>query len=268
MADEYRLQLRKCLRAARHREQGNKIDLEKAADEVQKIYKITQQKKQQLMDFLQKSVEKTKIKEWKKPVEPEYPKIVHKNTAHEEMRQHAEELPTTPIGKYMELDIIKRVHSTKMQQAYPETFAKVMAEIREEFFQITHGIGVNSRVRPVDGTNPHIRLLPYKYLGKSIYYADYLRNKDELKSKLFSTYPLMRKILKKCVTELPEILVDFTKYRDTSYEHTKLMDILTDEIVKGGVFIKEFYDKIMELAESDKTKLPKGGKLHYWRTGK
>lgn len=171
------------------------------------------------------------------------------------------------MGKYMELDIINRIHAPIQQQAYPETFAQVMAEIHSEFYEITHNIGVNSRVLPLDGHDPHIILPPYKFLGKSVYFEDYLKHREELKLKLFTPYPFMRKILKMCITELPDILVDFSKYREIAYDKNKLSDILSDEIAKGSVFINNFYERVLKLSNKDSTKLPKGGKVHYWRTG-
>lgn len=184
------------------------------------------------------------------------------------MRDFADCLPTTSISKYTELDILKMVQIQKIQDRYPETKAKVMQEIRELFWQTTHEAGIICKIRPPDGSDQHVILAPYKYKGRTDNYDNYLKTRTQIRRILFTCYPLNAKILKLCVMELPDILIDFSKYRDVPRDHQKISDILEDEISKASDRIKAFYDKVITIGQSDKTKFTKHSrKVKYWRTG-
>lgn len=143
MADKMRVDLKKCL--ARAKKNGTfyeNIDFTNASEDLRKEFNITEKKRQQLVDFLKMSIENTKIKEFKHKVDPEYPKIVKKNTSHQVLREHAENLPTTKMTKYMRLAILKSISAPKLEQAWQDVLNDVMDDVKKEYLEVTHEVFV------------------------------------------------------------------------------------------------------------------------------
>lgn len=105
-------------------------------------------------------------------------------------------------------------------------------------------------------------------MGKTPQYDKYLNSRRLLGKRLFIPYPLMRKISCQCVMVLPDILVDLRKYREQPFEMPLLIELINDGIINGTLFIQQFYEKIIKLAQTDTTEFrSKISKLHYWCTG-
>ncbi|XP_022919154.2 dynein axonemal heavy chain 7 [Onthophagus taurus] len=261
--------LRKCLsRAKKDGSFHSNLDFTQASEEVKQEYNITEQKRQQLVNFLHKSIENTKIKEFKTKVKPEYPKIIRKNRSHKKMRKFAQELPTSRMTKYLHAAIMTAVGVPNLAKAWPEMLKQVMDEVEIEFFNITHEVGVNCKVRPVDGSDPHIHLAPNKFFGRTARYDVYLLHRSRLEKKLFISYPLMRRILNQCVIVMPDILINFTKFRDHAYEMPDLIQLIEEEIKVGTKLFHTFHTRVLSISASDNTKFTDSrSRLHYWRTG-
>lgn len=142
MADKLREDLHRCLLRARRNRKNFVVDLNETSMEIMKEFDITNKKRMKLMEFLQKSVEATKNKEFLKHVEPEYPRIVRKNTAHQDMLNFAGGLPTVAMTKYTERDILRRINAKRMENNFPEVLASVMKDVKEEFLEVTHEVSL------------------------------------------------------------------------------------------------------------------------------
>ena len=295
MGDNFKKSVRKHIRSIRNASYRKSTDFANVNEEVLTEFDISERKRQELMSLLKKHIEDVKVKEFRRPVELEYPKIVRKNRSHEQMLEHAQKLPTAKMTKCMKLAILKAIGAPKLEHAWQDVKSSVMGEVEDQFLKVVHQVsaiskpswfdfvfatlfcsaksllqvGVNSRVKPLDGTDSHVRLPPYKRMGRSPNYGNYLKTRSDIKKKLFISYPLMRKILDRCITNLPEVLVDFSKYRNVAYEINELSDTVSKEITNQRKFIITFHNKIVRLTEKNEQNNFKGvsSKYHYWRTG-
>lgn len=96
----------------------------------------------------------------------------------------------------------------RLEEKYPEIIASIMRETKEHYQAITHSAGVNLKVLFTieDQETRRSHVLPYKYLGRTANYENYLLRKSELKSKFLLHHSLVRRILNECVTGLPDTL--------------------------------------------------------------
>lgn len=141
MADKMKVDLKKCLaRAKRDGTFYENVDFTSASEGLRREFNITEKKRLQLVNFLKQSIERTKVKEFKKRIDPEYPRIVRKNTSHQVLREHAENLPTTKMTKYMRLAILKSIHAPKLEQAWPNVLNDVLEEVKAEYLEVTHEV--------------------------------------------------------------------------------------------------------------------------------
>lgn len=265
--DKYKRNLTLCLDRRKPGARLN-LNLDGVSKEVMKDFNLTEKKRRQLLGFLEKSVEETKKREYRRyKIEPEYPKIVRKNYSHQEMLKHAQELPTVGMTKYTEREILKKINARKMETNFPEVIQTVMKEVKAEYVEITHGEGVNYRVRPLTGEDLHPIVTGYKLLGKTSNYNEYKRVKDLLNTSLFVTYPLYRRIFRCCVMELPENMVDFLRFKQHSINFDQLLTLINEQIHQGASAIQHFYTKILKLCDLDKTHVAKKLRKRYWFTG-
>lgn len=121
-------------------------------------------------------------------------------------------------------------------------------------------------MRPLTGEDPHPKVPPYRLLGKTTNYVDYLRTRDLLQLSLFNVYPLHRRVFKLCITELPERIYDFSKIKSNFVTIEHMIIILNEQIHQNQSLMQHFYAKILRMAETDKTVIPKGYKKKYWET--
>ncbi|KAF5272111.1 hypothetical protein FQA39_LY01194 [Lamprigera yunnana] len=213
-----------------------------------------------------KSVEQTKLKS--KKVEPEYPKVPKKHYPHPEMFELASSLPTVPNTKYLDRDIWKRLACKGIEKVYQSCFWKLTKEVRQEFVTATHAIGVICVVAPPDESREgHIPELPYKYLGKTSNYKNYLKIIKRFESRLLITLPLLRRILYFCVEDLPKCSFSLNSFRDRTYDISELYTIFDEEIKKKKDAIQQWYQKIVEYVRKDKGKFPKQLSFNVYRAG-
>lgn len=141
MTEKLKVDLKKCLaRAKRDGTFYENIDFTSASEDLRREFNITEKKRRQLVNFLKQSIENTKFKEFKKKVEPEYARIARKNISHQVLREHAENLPTTKMTKYMRLAILKSIAAPKLEQAWPDVLNDVLSEVKEEYLEVTHKV--------------------------------------------------------------------------------------------------------------------------------
>lgn len=265
-ASKYKKELDVCLdRSQKKRQSSIRLDLESVSKEVMKEFKTSEKKRKQLLHFLEKSVESTKKREFRVYVEPEYPRIVRKNTAHFDLLESAQNLPTVAMTKHMERDIIKRLNAKRLEIAFPETFQNVLKEVKDNYRDVTHQEGVNYRVRPLSGDDPHPKITSLKLLGKTQNYIEYLRTRDLLSVCLFNVYPLHRKVFRYCINEVPERLLEYAKVKHSS-TFEQFLTALHEQLHQSHSLIQHFYVKIVKLCEHDRTQIPKGYKKKYWST--
>lgn len=81
-----------------------------------------------------------------------------------------------------------------------------MTEAREHFKVVTHIAGVNLKVHPTLSEEERYHILPYKYLGRTERYQNYLEAKNDFNNKFMLHHKLVRRILNECVVGLPNIL--------------------------------------------------------------
>lgn len=218
-----------------------------ATPETLRSLNIAQKKQNQVKQFLRSLVTKTKEQQFQHYIEEEYPKASD-NTYHEKLRAFADQLYTTPMSHYYEREIMKKIRGGHLEQKYRFIVDDIMKEVKEEYVKITHEVAVNSKIKPQDGSDGHITLTPYKYPGRTQRRQAFLWHKNELKRKLYLMYPLVRKILDHCVTDIPHIWLDFKKFRTVDpVFFSDLSKSFQEELSYLLYSIRKFYKLIVQM---------------------
>ncbi|KAK5645095.1 hypothetical protein RI129_006395 [Pyrocoelia pectoralis] len=196
----------------------------------------------------EKEAERTKLES--EEVRTEYPTISKKITPHETMYNLALSLPTTPNTKYLDRAIWKKLSCKGLEKVHQACFWKLVEEVRAEFVNSTHHIGVVCVVKPPnDSIEGHRNISPYKCGGRTTSYNNFLKTVDKLNTRLLITCPLMRNILKMCVQDLPQCLLTLSVFRDRSYDITELYPIFDEEIKKAGEVIRMWYKHVVNYVQ-------------------
>lgn len=227
------------------------VDIERllsvATPDMLRKLNISERKRDQVKQFLKSLVTKTKEQQFQHYVQEEYPKASD-NTYHEKLRAFADQLFTTPMSHYYEREILKKIRGGHLEQKYRFIVDDIMKEVKEEYIKITHEVAVNSKVKPVDGRDGHIALTPYKYPGRTQRRQAFLWHKTELNRKLYLMYPLVRKILDHCITDIPHIWLDFKKFRTVHpVFFSDLSKSFQEELSYLLYSIRKFYKTITQM---------------------
>lgn len=111
------------------------------------------------------------------------------------------------------------------------------------------------KTKPTQSPSLRFRVQPYKYLGKTDNYAGFLKTRRELDKKYMLHQPLVQKIIKGCVTTLPEKLFDIGVLRNKPYELKELEQTFSHLLEDAKALLYKFYCRIAEMVEFDDTKL-------------
>lgn len=213
---------------------------------------ITKTKQKEFWKFREKYLIKTKTKLDQEEVEPLLTPVLLENKAHSNLRQCAEKLLTVRMSKYYRPIILKHVQVPELEVKYPDVLEEILDEAEEEYYRVTHEVGVNSKIKPEDGSEGHITLAPYKLPGRTDRYMYYIMNKRNVQNSLYITHPLTREILQICVENVPDSLINFKQFRTafaTTIDHLK--ELFNDEQIQCRYFVRMFYKSVITLVQNE-----------------
>lgn len=183
---------------------------------------------------------------------PLLPPIVLESKAHERLRLYAHDLHTVRMSKYYVPCILERVQAKKLEEKFPDVVTIILEEAKQEYYDVTHEVAVNAKIKPDDGSEGHITLNPYKMPGKTGRYIFFSIHKKEIRNRLYITQPLMRNILNLCVTSMPHSLIDFKDFRTAEATTVKcIKEVFEDELIQCRHFIRTFYKAVTTLVHSE-----------------
>lgn len=125
---------------------------------------------------------------------------------------------------------------------------------------------MNYKVRPLDGADPHPRVPPYKFLGRTPLFAEHLSTRAHLQESLFCVYPLHRRMFRLCITDLPDRVLDYSRLKGKILPVPVIMQTIYEQIHQGHSLVNQFYGRMAKLCDADKTVLPRGVRRKYWST--
>uniref|UniRef100_A0AAR5PYC5 AAA+ ATPase domain-containing protein n=1 Tax=Dendroctonus ponderosae TaxID=77166 RepID=A0AAR5PYC5_DENPD len=233
-------------------------------EDMMEHFQIGKRKREALRQFKSEFCKKSKLKKFKQKLTTLYPEVPKLNTAHIKLRNYAEECPTTKMGDFQELAIKTKVQKKRLAEKYPEIIATIMVEAKEHYQAITHTAGVNLKLqlRAESDETRRFYVQPYKYLGRTDNYENYLLRKTELNSKFLLHHLLVRRIMNECVTGLPETLCNISNLRSKPNDIRELDTNFRKYIEEAENCMKKVHNRVVEISEDDHTK-DKLGTLMY-----
>ncbi|XP_060531522.1 dynein axonemal heavy chain 12 [Cylas formicarius] len=216
-----------------------------------KKYKLGKSSKQYLMEF----AEKTKSKEYKKRLVPLCPEIPKCQDAHKKLRRFSDECPFTAMSHFQELCIRKKIQAKNLEKKFPKLVETAIAEAKAHFLSVTHTAGVNLKVKPLSKNEKRIIIEPYKFLGRSKNYGNYLLVRDELLTKWVLHHHIIRKILDECVVCLPRTLCTISNLRNKPYDIKELDAVFMKFVEDSQTAVKKLHDRVVEIVGRYTTKL-------------
>ncbi|KAF5300254.1 hypothetical protein FQR65_LT09209 [Abscondita terminalis] len=215
---------------------------------------LLQKRKGRCFKALADKVAQTKLKS--EDVEP-YLKVTKCAYPNLILFELASSLPTMPITKSVIRAIRKKLSCNGLEQIYAVKFEELVQEVRNEFIEATHAVGVICVVKPLDQSiKGHETIACYKNLGRTLFYSKFLRIIERFKIRFIPTFSLMRKIVTLCVRDLPQCLFSVKVFRDKFYDISELYRIFDEEIIKAQTVIFMWYQRVMESVRRDKSKFP------------
>lgn len=224
-------------------------------DELLSQFKINKNKREAFKKLQTEYIRNARIANIKNPLLPLYPEVPRFVPVHKKMHKYCDQSPVTKMSRFQAENIQKKIKAPKLEKKYPHIVTSIMEEAKEHFAKITHGAGVEMKVKPLDeGENYRCKPAPYRFFGKTDRYSSYLTNRNRLCGKWMLHLPLPRKILVECTDNLPKLLLQIDNLRQTTYEIRELNDIFSKACDSASVTLERFYMRVVKLVNAEKIK--------------
>lgn len=164
------------------------------------------------------------------------------------LREYVKSIPTVPLQQSWIDSILSKLHNLHLK--FPILANDIMDEVKTDFFEKMHQFGVDIYMKCLPGETKEVHELPMvEEVGKTARYHVYLLHRQMLKSRLHLLHKFQIKIFTLSVKVLPEVLVDFRKYKAMGFmELSKLETIFLAELKKSEHLIKtSLYSKVVSL---------------------
>ncbi|CAG9819767.1 unnamed protein product [Phaedon cochleariae] len=219
--------------------------------EITKLFETKRKKKKRISEYMCESIRKTRLKSSKSLEDASYPMVPSKPITVSDFRKFGENYPISEMSRFEEKCIEYKIAGRGLQKQYPQLLADMMKETKQEYVKLMHCTAMNLRIR---SCYPEVlfTIEPYKFIGKTDRYDDFLRTRKSLQNKWILHYPVLRKIHKECVVNLPYELfqISFTKVNSLS----ELEYLFKDKSQRASQFIYEFYLNIISIVDKEETK--------------
>ncbi|CAH0562483.1 unnamed protein product [Brassicogethes aeneus] len=210
--------------------------------EITRLFDVNYRRKQRISEYMCDSIRATRRSAFRSSE----PRLAQGPAHADEIRELAANCPSTGMSRFQVRDIKKQINGRGLEEKYPQLLMAIMSETKENYLRITHLAGVNMKVKPPDAGERFI-IKPFKYLGKTENYPNYLLVKQQLSLKWILHKPVIQKLLKECVVNLPYEILNLNLDSVLTIEDFKIT--LSDKIGKGKQLIQDFYVKILNMIE-------------------
>ncbi|KAK6642963.1 hypothetical protein RUM43_004465 [Polyplax serrata] len=161
----------------------------------------------------------------KKKIEIYYERILEEDVAeipkkkrHYErlLREYAASIPVVPLQQSWIDSILAKLHNLHLK--FPAMAASIMNEVKEDFAASMHQFGIDALMKCLPGESKKVHQLSIvEEVGRTPRYHLYLMHREMLKTRLHLLHKFQRKIFTLCIKTLPEVLVDFRRYRSMGF---------------------------------------------------
>lgn len=140
----------------------------------------------------------------------------------------------------------------KLKDLYPRIVMEYMADVHEDFNKIIKAFSLQKILRPAPNDFiPQRTSFAFSRPGRTSNYRQFQRNREKLKNILMITYPFIRSIILYSNLDFPDILNDYSLYREGENAQTTLDDFeaaTTKDLNSNSIFIKKvWYPKIVRI---------------------
>nr|CAH7712443.1 unnamed protein product [Callosobruchus chinensis] len=221
--------------------------------EVKKKLEVDTKKKKVAVERMYKMVRKTKGKLCSNEI-PGVSPIIVKSASVSCFREFSEKCPSTEMSRFLEKRIRQRIQAKSLEAKYTRLIADMIKDTKQEFVKIVHYAGMNLKIKSCY-PEAKFKVGPYKFLGRTASYNEFLRTKKHFRAKWILHYPVVRKIHKECVDSLPYELVEIKFQKALELSDVKY--ILKEKAHFATQHVHEFYNKIEAVVESEVAKKSK-----------
>nr|CAI5837150.1 unnamed protein product [Callosobruchus analis] len=166
-------------------------------------------------------------------------------------REFSEKCPSTEMSRFLEKRIRQRIQAKGLEAKYPKLITEMIEDTKQEFVKIVHYAGMNLKIKSCY-PEAKFKVEPYKFLGRTESYNNFLRTMKHFRAKWILHYPVVRRIHKECVDSLPYELVEIKFQKALELSDVKY--ILKDKAHFATQQVYEFYNKIEAIVESEASK--------------
>lgn len=202
---------------------------------------------------LKKYAECSKAEIMKEHIEPEVIAPFDLNQVLLNMYSFCDKAPTAQMSKYMESRILKTVRAPKLEQKYPDIVPQAMVDVRNDYIIITHKTGIFNKIKTVKEESDYVpNTYPSVSGTKTERQAVFTWTQRKLKSRFILMYPLIRHVFEECVVSLPNVAINFKRFR-TDYPATisGLRELFKEEMIYCRYFIRTFYKTVILMVIND-----------------
>lgn len=173
-----------------------------------------------------------------------YLKMSNNNTEStiELMKTFTKRSRKTYMSRYEERLISKKLAANGLEKKYPQLLKTILFEAKQEYTNITQNSSIATKIKFND-LRSFSKLEPYKYLGKTQNYDNYLLKKEQLTKKWILHRKPIRDLLKECILNLPYEL--FTLNVNGIMELNDFQTLLKGKIIECENELCQFYNRIL-----------------------
>ncbi|GBP22696.1 Dynein heavy chain 7, axonemal [Eumeta japonica] len=212
------------------------------------LYNRAKEKRTEYYKFLEEKARRRKVSVTKRPVsrrERDTIEISQKRHI-AALRQCADLVTPPPMLKDWERAIV-RLTPAKLRNKFPVLTEKLLEEIKGEWNESLHDLGMKFVVRDVPGVSRERYQEPaFKFKGKTERYEKMLRNKKKFQDNSLSLHPFIRLVLVSSEETFPSYLVNLSKYRPMGpLQIDEFVEKIMDEIKKGDYLVSSTWYSIL-----------------------
>ncbi|KAL7306450.1 hypothetical protein TKK_0001865 [Trichogramma kaykai] len=159
----------------------------------------------------------------------------------ERLRKFAESAPVTGLLPDWE-NAMRNTISQSLREKFQDLLEAQMNEIKERYYDDMRRLSLRCILNDGSGDCLGFKDPPFKLKGKTDNYPKFLSNMHLLESRFFLWHKVLRTLLSKSISRMPEYFVDFSTYRDKGFiEFKDFVEMSDDDMKKGTVQISKYY---------------------------
>ncbi|CAG9829699.1 unnamed protein product [Diabrotica balteata] len=219
--------------------------------ELTKVLGIRRGKRKKISDYMCQSAIKSRLKSANAFASRNYLPLPARPLTAKDFKKVSEQRIENEMSRFQEKAIRKRIKARGLEDRYADLVSQFIKEVKLDFINIVHYAGMNMKIKDCH-PEQKFQVAPYKFVGKTENYKYFLSIQRQLKTKWILHYPIVRKIKKECVLNLPQqfFKLHFTQIldiEDVEYEFKGLTQ-------KAAQYVCSSYSRIISFVDNEKLK--------------